>query len=261
MCEQSDDFNFNKYWGPDGNRSRVVFERGSDMYCVYCGQSANTREHCPSKVFLAKPYPSDLPVVPACQKCNNGFSQDELYTKAFIEFYQNYCYNTPITVSLERKEVREAQHTFSDCIENGQISFDDRIGNILIKLSICHATYELTEGYHSDERSGIPEYVSYTFRSHMAQEEIDAAGDFIPLNDCILPVIGSRVFNKIYVFEPVLFSANDGSMKAAPQAVMDWTDVQDNHYRYVCWLDSGYLNVKLVINEFLFATIVFNLSK
>lgn len=260
MCDQTDDFSFNKFWGPDGYRSRVVFERGSDMVCVYCGTSADTREHCPSKVFLTKPYPNDLPVVPACQKCNNGFSKDELYTKAFIEYYQNYCYNSPITVSQERKEVCDAQQTFSDCIQSGKISYDDRIGRILIKLSICHAAYELTTGYYSDERSGIPEYVSYTFRPHMTQEEIDAADDFIPLNDCILPIIGSRVFNKIYVFGPVLLSADSANMNTAPQAVMDWTDVQDNHYRYVCWLDNGYLNVKLVINEFLFATVVFRLD-
>lgn len=80
----NEDFNFNKYWGPDDYRPRVVFERGSNMNCVYCGKNADTREHCPSKAFLVTPYPSDLPVVPACEKCNNGFSKDELYTKAFI---------------------------------------------------------------------------------------------------------------------------------------------------------------------------------
>lgn len=260
MCNQADEFNFNKFWGPDGYRTRVVFERGSNMFCVYCGNSADTREHCPSKVFLKKPYPNDLPVVPACQKCNNGFAQDELYTKAFIELYQNHCYNTPITVSQERKEVREAQQTFSQSVQNGQVCYDDRIGRILVKLSICHAAYELTEGYYADDRSGIPEYISYTFRPNMTDEEIDNANDFIPLNDCILPTLGSRVFNKIYVFEPVLSSHDGDGVGRVPLPVMDWTDVQDKHYRYVCWLDKHHINIKLVISEFLFATVVFNLD-
>ncbi|MVB12076.1 hypothetical protein CAFE_28070 [Caprobacter fermentans] len=255
------DFNFNKFWGPDGYRSRVVFERGSDMYCVYCGDVADTREHCPSKVFLSKPYPDDLPVVPACQKCNNGFSKDELYTKAFIEYYQNYCYYTTISVSEKRKEVREAKQKFAECVESNKIVYDERIGEILIKLSICHAAYELTEAYHEDDRSGMPEYVSYTFRPNMTQEEIDASDDFIPINDCVLPIIGSRVFNKIYVFGPALSAVESDDMFVTQQAVMDWTDVQDNHYRYVCWLDSQHINVKLVINEFLYAMVVFNLEQ
>lgn len=69
--------NFNKFGGSDEYRPRFGFERGSSFYC---GEKANTREHCPSKVFLSKPYPSDLPTVPACEKCSNGFFSDESYT-------------------------------------------------------------------------------------------------------------------------------------------------------------------------------------
>jgi len=74
---QSKEFNFKKYWGPDEYRPRVVFDRSSTMQCVYCGDVADSREHCPSKVFLTKPFPPDLPVVPACIKCNNSFAHDE----------------------------------------------------------------------------------------------------------------------------------------------------------------------------------------
>lgn len=250
-------FNFNKYWGPDDYRPWVVFERGSNMHCIYCGETANTREHCPPKLFLNNPYPNDLPVVPSCEKCNNGFSKDELYTKAFIEFYQNYCYNTPITVSLERKEVREAQQTFSNCINNKKIFFNNRIGRILIKLSICHSTYELTEGYYSNTWKGVLECVSYTFRPHMAQKDIDNMNDFILMDNKLLPIIGSRVFNKIYVLDPVLLSLADSNIKHMPRVVMDWSDVQDKSYRYVCWLDRHNLYIRLVIKEFLFAQIVF----
>lgn len=260
MCDYDTDnenFNFNKYWGPDEYRSRVVFERGTSMYCVYCGDVADTREHCPSKVFLSKPYPGDLPVVPACQKCNNGFSKNELYTKAFVEYYQNYCYNTPITVSEKRIEVREAKQKFAKYLESHNMEYDERIGEILIKLSICHAAYELTEAYHTDGKTGLPEYVSYAFRPNMTQEDREGFQNYIPLNNCVLPTVGSRAYNRIYVVELVLSAVKSGEMSSLKQLVMDWTDVQDNHYRYVCWIDDGYINVKLIIDEFLYATVAF----
>ena len=38
---------------------------------------------------------------------------------------------------------------------------------------------------------------------------------------------------------------------------MDWIDVQDNNYRYVCWLDKNYMHVKIAIDEFMFIDIAF----
>lgn len=256
--DEADNFNFNKYWGPDDYRPRVVFERGSDMQCVYCGEPANTREHCPSKVFLTKPYPSDLPVVPACERCNNGFSSDELYTKAFIEVYEHHCSYKSKTILSERKEVKEAQQKFEECIDAGEIHFDDRIARVLIKLAICHITYELTTGFYDDSWEGVPEYVSYTFRPNMTIDEIESWDDFILMNDNLLPIIGSRAFNHIYVLEPVISALDDtGGIIKKPSVVMDWIDVQDNSYRYVCWLDKTYMNIMIVIDEFLHAKVVF----
>ena len=38
---------------------------------------------------------------------------------------------------------------------------------------------------------------------------------------------------------------------------MNWIDVQDNNYRYVCWLDKNHMHVKIVIDEFMFIDIAF----
>ena len=54
-------------------------------YCAYCGDITNTRDHVPSKILLDEPYPENLPVVPACSKCNQGFSLDEEYLACLIE--------------------------------------------------------------------------------------------------------------------------------------------------------------------------------
>ena len=53
--------------------------------CIYYWGRVATQEHVPSKVFLDKPYPDDLPVIGACRECNNGFSLDEQYVACLIE--------------------------------------------------------------------------------------------------------------------------------------------------------------------------------
>ncbi|WP_059173222.1 hypothetical protein [Bacillus sp. FJAT-27445] len=228
------------------------------MQCVYCGKTASTREHCPSRAFLSKPYPSKLPTVPACEGCNNGFSSDELYTKAFIVAYKQYCLYKSNPNLSERREVKDAQQKFEECVNSGEIHFDDRIARILIKLAICHMAYELTTGFPTDSWEGIFESVSYTFRPNMQADEVDFWDDFIPMNDKILPIIGSRAFNQIYVLEPRMLTADSSEEYTAPFAVMNWIDVQDNNYRYVCWLDKKNIHVKLVIDEFVYAHVVFD---
>ena len=47
--------------------------------CIYCGGMAETRDHVLSRILLDPPYPKNLPVVGACQQCNQGFSKDEQY--------------------------------------------------------------------------------------------------------------------------------------------------------------------------------------
>lgn len=53
--------------------------------CAFCGGETESRDHVPSKVFLDKPYPEQLPVVPSCNDCNNGFSIDEEYLACLLE--------------------------------------------------------------------------------------------------------------------------------------------------------------------------------
>ena len=93
--------------GKSFDRTHVVFRRNSNMYCVYCGDKADTREHCPSKAFLNKPYPTDLPTVPACKQCNNGFSADERYTSAYINYLYEYYENSNIDIFRRALKLEE----------------------------------------------------------------------------------------------------------------------------------------------------------
>jgi len=53
--------------------------RSSTLSCVYCGATANTRDHVPPKALLEEPRPINLRTVPACDSCNAGWSLDEEY--------------------------------------------------------------------------------------------------------------------------------------------------------------------------------------
>lgn len=63
--------NYNVFNGDSVLIPHVTFSRKGVHYCIYCGNVSDTREHVPSKVFLSKPYPDDLPVLPLYKRCNN----------------------------------------------------------------------------------------------------------------------------------------------------------------------------------------------
>ena len=74
--------------------------------CCYCGDSNPlTVDHIPAKVFLDEPYPSQLPTVKACAKCNEKASMDEEYVACFLEALA--CGSTNDEV-LERKKIVSA---------------------------------------------------------------------------------------------------------------------------------------------------------
>ncbi len=57
-------------------------------WCIHCGgwivELETNRDHVPSKAFLLKPYPPNLPKVQVCKACNEGFSLDEEYLFIFL---------------------------------------------------------------------------------------------------------------------------------------------------------------------------------
>lgn len=71
--------------------------------CIYCGGIATTRDHVPSKAFLDKPYPENIPIVPCCSEYNNKFSKDEEYVVCAIECLK--CNSTDVN-KIEREKVR-----------------------------------------------------------------------------------------------------------------------------------------------------------
>ncbi len=268
MDENERIFSYKKYWGPEELKSRIDFSRNGNHYCIYCGKESETREHCPSKVFLAKPYPDNLPTLPACSSCNNSYSSDELYTEVYIDSLK---YHARMSNSLTNNKYKDSNTAFYDAKTDleyynkfGVFKRNDRINRILTKLAICHMVYDLTEGYSVDGCSIIPSEISCKFSFEMTNTEISDFNCLLDMSNKILPILGSRVYDRIYVIEPVLESFitinsnEENKIISAPVIVMGWYDVQAENYRYISWLENdGTFHIRMIIHNFLYSEVIF----
>lgn len=254
------EFNFNKYWGSSLIEPHVVFRRNSNMYCVYCGEEADTREHCPSKAFLQKPYPADLPTVPACKKCNNGFSYDERYASNVIKCLASYYEANDMSVfeseEKDLKEIKEARKATKEFVK--QPFFDERLANVFRKLAICHASYEISTGYFSKDWDGTPERISYVIKPFVRQQDWENLEYAEVIHDEILPEIGARAFRNIYVVQAKMVSIETGTDALLPMIMVDWVDVQDGFYKYQVYLKDNKIWVKMIFRDLLYCEVVFS---
>ncbi|MCK4374276.1 MAG: hypothetical protein KAX19_03070, partial [Candidatus Brocadiae bacterium] len=133
-------------------RHLFMDERVTGM-CVYCGGQPDTRDHVPPKVLLDEPYPSQLPVVGACERCNAGFSLDEQYLSCFLECV--IC-GTVEPTGVQRLNVGRIlsenaalQHRIEACQrkdDRGNLVWEpevDRVQRVVTKLGRGHAAYQL----------------------------------------------------------------------------------------------------------------------
>ena len=69
--------------------------------CIYCQTNPKeTNDHVPPKGLFREPRPSNLITVPACLKCNNGFSGDD-------DYFLNLALDWPASESNDGKGVVE----------------------------------------------------------------------------------------------------------------------------------------------------------
>lgn len=263
--QEGRDFNFNIFWGPEYLKPFVEYSRQGTYRCIYCGSVADTREHVPSKTFLKKPLPTDLPVLPACKKCNNGFSSDELYTKTYIKCLKAVLIDNNLGYlnidCSDRKEIREAKLSIKEVLDQKELVYDARVGRVLRKLAIGHAVYELSEGYPSLTWGWTPFYTKYIMRSTVSEAEWNDLEYAEAMNDKILPEMGSRVFRNLFAIQLPLESFEGNSNLSFNLFLLDWTDIQDGEYRYVAYLDNtNQLVVKMIIMDFLYGEVVFRRS-
>lgn len=249
------------FFGDNRLRHRIVFERNTFMKCVFCGNKAETREHAPSKVFLKNPFPDNLPVVPSCKNCNIGYSCDELYVALLLDllkshFYSDYLISEITLDRLTKSEGKQARFAFEEYILHPPLIFNDlRIKRVLQKLAICHATYEVSDGYHGKSWENNFHTIDYFLLPYMTQDNYDDIDSFEVVS--ILPEVGSIGYNRIVNIEVTLSALEDGTIHKIPLPFAIWNDVQDDTYRYLSYVTSTEIIVKIVIGEFLFSIIRF----
>ena len=239
--------------------------------CIYCGDQAQTNDHVPSRVLLDEPFPENLPGVPACAVCNQGFSLDEQYLACLIEAAVAGSTSPDRIRRSKISDILLKNPALRSRIENAKFDYNGlpalkpethRVKNIVMKLARGHAAFEL-----SAVRRGEPSYLSYRLIAAMEKDELDDYN--APHFTKMIAEVGSRSMQRISVvqFELKAFSAGQdpedmmtvGSLPPAAEAspgtngfiVNNWIDVQDDRYRYLAVDDSDGIIIKFVIGEYL----------
>lgn len=215
-------------------------------FCGYCGQLPNSRDHIPSRVLLDEPYPTNLPVIEVCKKCNESFSQDEEYVACLIECV---IFGTTKPDSIEREKIKRilseraslTKRINGSRIEDaeGDISWQiepERLKKVVLKLARGHLAYELNI-FHFEE----PNFLEIVPFIRMSEKE-SLSFNSVSSDNLLLPELGSRAF--ISMFKKLNFEWNS------------WRIVQENRYRYRVEQGHNGDKVQFVLSEYLACTVI-----
>ena len=225
--------------------------------CVFCnGGSKGTRDHVPSRVFLDPPFPTNLPVVPACRDCNNGFSRDEEYLVCVIEAAAvgstdpALMRREKVAKILRRAPRLRAQIDEGRSEEGGETRFSvegERVRNVILKLARGHAAFETGRPFR-----GEPSQVAWWPMHLMSTEEREAFDE--PHFPEIFGEVGARGVQRMQVVEMTLETAS-GDRKTMGFLMNDWLEVQEERYRYLVIETTEEVTIRLVIGEYLGASV------
>lgn len=232
--------------------------------CIYCGGPGNTREHVPSKVFLDKPYPENLPIVGACLKCNNSLSADEEYVSTFIEVINSTTVEPSEIKRVKISDILINKPALKERIKNsmivdsfGKANFNvesKRMEKIIIKLARGHVAFELSQYCRY-----IPSYIWWGDINTLSKSQRD---DFIS-DDLIgvLGEIGSRSSRRLIVIECLLKETNSNNFKKSNFVFNPWIEVQRDRYKYIVSEYEDNIKVRIIIRGFFACEVIWNLIK
>ena len=212
--------------------------------CVYCAGPTETRDHVPSKVLLDEPYPENLPVVPACEACNQAFSLDEEYLACLVDCaltgsaspdevhrhkVRGALARKPALVSMLTKARKEADTGVAFVVDV------DRVRNVVLKLARGHAAYELNEP-QLDEPTAL-NFIPLTSMDPGVRSRFET-----PPQSWVWPEVGSRAMQRLATAFPVR---------------VNWIIVQSGRYRYMTAVSDGIV-VRMVLSEYLGCEVVWS---
>lgn len=215
------------------------------FFCVYCGGDTRTRDHVPSKVFLDEPYPTNLPVVPACRSCNEGFSMDEEYVACLVECALTGSVTVEAVECEKIKRILRKKPSLVSLLDQasektlwGDVSFKvdiERVKNVVLKLGRGHAAYELNE-----PQINAPSVVSFVPLSLLTEEDRNRF-ETSPQSS-VWPEVGSRAMQRLVVDD---------------LGASLWVIAQPGRYRYLTSVSFGVV-VRVVISEYLGCEVVWS---
>lgn len=230
--------------------------------CVYCGDISNTREHVPSKVFLDRPYPENLPVVGACFPCNNSFSADEEYVAAFIETVKadttepSKIGRKKIANLLERTPALKARIQNEIIYCNDRVMFGmevERIKRIVVKLARGHAAFELSQPCRHE-----PSHIWWGDINTLSEEKRkDFCSDIIV---GLIGEVGSRNSMRLMVVEALLKDPHSGSMNKVGFILNPWIEVQEGQYRYISDDSNDSIRIRMIIGGYFACEVIWSLD-
>lgn len=211
---------------------------------AFCGGSVETRDHCPSKVFLDDPYPENLPVVPACRRCNQGFSADEEYLACLLTCVVSGCTHPDFIkrekiarILMDKPKLR-ARIEGACTVSASETVFtieDERVTAVVTKLAQGHALPELHEPCLTR-----PVHVSFKPLMEMSNSEREEFEAPTASSIDVWPEVGSRALQRLLVDNNDLYSG--------------WLEVQPRRYRYRATVANG-IDIRIVIHEYLSAIV------
>lgn len=190
-------------------------------YCTFCGAIPDTKDHCPSKIFLDEPYPENLPVVPSCLECNNGFSNDEEYVACLMSCIID---GTTLPDKISRSKIRrilEQKPLLFKRIDQQSKKLSDttlvfepeisRLKTVVVKLARGHALHEVNEICIQEPNmvkvNPVIEFSGEEWKDFASPKQLSA-----------LPEVGSRAMQRLRIEDDVFF--------------LNWIHAQPNAYSY-----------------------------
>jgi hypothetical protein len=206
--------------------------------CAFCAGETGTRDHCPSRVFLDEPYPRNLPVVPACRRCNGSFSADEEYLACLLS-----CVVAGSTdpAKMPREKIRRIlsqKPALRARLERARATVEtgaqfqaeyERVSAVIVKLAQGHALFELGEGQHEP-----PDQLVIRPLSDLSDEEREFFE--YPEPSDIWPEVGSRAMQRMAIY----------------QGDPGWLQVQQGRYRFHVRAGAG-VEIRIVVDDYLAA--------
>ena len=215
--------------------------------CVYCGREPNTRDHVPSLVLLDEPYPDNLPVVDACNECNQNFSIHEQYVACLIECalmgsIEAACIdrNKIMQILEKNPRLRNRLYKSKKKDESGNLIWEaevDRVRTVVLKLARGHAAFELGLPQLKE-----PEEISFAPLTFISDDEKAALELPSASSVALWPEVASRGLKRA-----VNNSLSEGQY--------GWFTLQPNRYRYLVDQTKG-LDIRMVLSEYLACRVV-----